>query len=194
MDYLAGQSVALVKEIKPAAEVITELLEDARRILSTLTMERDAAAARARVLNDLPNRLSARTALKRQTGIQCVRGGSQQVGNPGLEFGDYDPDAERIGLQAAKAIGVAQKKRVPIAIDKAALAESSALVTADVACRLSSNQTMLVRLSMPSFDLCLPGKQRCWPRCDRYIIVANLRKLYGSFQLRKRLKISTMEV
>jgi len=186
MDYLAGQSVGLVKEIKPAAEVITELLEDARRILSTLTMERDAAAARARVLNDLPNRLSARTALKRQTGIQCVRGGSQQVGNPGLEFGDYDPDAERIGLQAAKAIGVAQKKRVPIAIDKAALAESSALV--------SSNQTMLVRLSMPSFDLCLPGKQRCWPRCDRYIIVANLRKLYGSFQLRKRLKISTMEV
>jgi hypothetical protein len=58
MDYLAGQSVGLVKEIKPAAEVITELLEDARRILATLTMERDAAAARARVLNDLPNRLS----------------------------------------------------------------------------------------------------------------------------------------
>ena len=43
MDYLAGQSVGLVKEMKPAAEVITELLEDARGILSTLTMERDAA-------------------------------------------------------------------------------------------------------------------------------------------------------
>ena len=42
MDYLAGQSVGLVKEMKPAAEVITELLEDARGILSTLTMERDA--------------------------------------------------------------------------------------------------------------------------------------------------------
>jgi len=39
MDYLAGQGVGLVKEIKPAAEVIGEFLEGARRILSTLAME-----------------------------------------------------------------------------------------------------------------------------------------------------------
>ena len=39
MDYLAGQGVGLVNEIKPAAEVIRELLEGARHILSTLTVE-----------------------------------------------------------------------------------------------------------------------------------------------------------
>jgi nitronate monooxygenase len=39
MDYLAGQGVGLVNEIKPAAEVIGEFLEGARRILSTLAME-----------------------------------------------------------------------------------------------------------------------------------------------------------
>jgi len=39
MDYLAGQGVGLVKEMKPAAEVVRELLEGARHILSTLTTE-----------------------------------------------------------------------------------------------------------------------------------------------------------
>ena len=39
MDYLAGQSVGLVKEMKPAAEVVREFLEGARHILSTLTTD-----------------------------------------------------------------------------------------------------------------------------------------------------------
>jgi len=39
MDYLAGQGVGLVNEIKPAAEVVSELVEGARHILSTLTTE-----------------------------------------------------------------------------------------------------------------------------------------------------------
>ena len=43
MDYLAGQGVGLVHEIKPATEVIGEFLEGARHILSTFTMERDGA-------------------------------------------------------------------------------------------------------------------------------------------------------
>jgi NAD(P)H-dependent flavin oxidoreductase YrpB (nitropropane dioxygenase family) len=37
MDYLAGQSVGLVKEVKPAAEIVREFLEGARQILSRLT-------------------------------------------------------------------------------------------------------------------------------------------------------------
>jgi nitronate monooxygenase len=36
MDYLAGQSVGLVKEMKPAADVVRELVEDATHILSSL--------------------------------------------------------------------------------------------------------------------------------------------------------------
>jgi nitronate monooxygenase len=36
MDYLAGQGVGLVKEMKPAAEVVREFLEGARDILSRL--------------------------------------------------------------------------------------------------------------------------------------------------------------
>lgn len=39
MDYLAGQGVGLVKEMNPAAEVVRELLEGARHILSTLKIE-----------------------------------------------------------------------------------------------------------------------------------------------------------
>jgi NAD(P)H-dependent flavin oxidoreductase YrpB (nitropropane dioxygenase family) len=39
MDYLAGQSVGLVKEVKPAAEVVKEFLEGARHVLSALTTE-----------------------------------------------------------------------------------------------------------------------------------------------------------
>ena len=39
MDYLAGQSVGLVKEMKPAVEVVREFLEGARHILSTLTTD-----------------------------------------------------------------------------------------------------------------------------------------------------------
>ncbi len=39
MDYLAGQGVGLVKEMKPAAEVVREFVEGARRILSALTTE-----------------------------------------------------------------------------------------------------------------------------------------------------------
>jgi NAD(P)H-dependent flavin oxidoreductase YrpB (nitropropane dioxygenase family) len=39
MDFLAGQSVGLVKEMRPAAEVVSELVEGARRILSSLTAE-----------------------------------------------------------------------------------------------------------------------------------------------------------
>src|SRR5256712_777599 len=39
MDFLAGQSVGLVKQIKPAAEVIRELVEGARHILSQLYTE-----------------------------------------------------------------------------------------------------------------------------------------------------------
>jgi nitronate monooxygenase len=39
MDFLAGQSVGLVKEIKPAAEVVREFVEGARHILSQLTTE-----------------------------------------------------------------------------------------------------------------------------------------------------------
>lgn len=35
MDFLAGQGVGLVTDIKPAAEVVTELVEGAHRILST---------------------------------------------------------------------------------------------------------------------------------------------------------------
>lgn len=38
MDFLAGQSVGLVKEIKPAAEVIREFVEGARQILLQLAM------------------------------------------------------------------------------------------------------------------------------------------------------------
>ena len=34
MDLLAGQSVGLVREMKPAAEIIAEIIEDARRIVS----------------------------------------------------------------------------------------------------------------------------------------------------------------
>ena len=96
---------------------------------------------------------------------------------------DYDPDAERIGLQAAEAIGVeprrvlktlmaevhgktarmmrptdaerltgyhvggispfAQKKRVPVAIDEAAMSEKSIFL----------NGGQRGRLSVPSFDL-----------------------------------------
>ena len=41
MDFLAGQGVGLVKEIKPAAEVVRDFLEGARHILSTLTTESD---------------------------------------------------------------------------------------------------------------------------------------------------------
>jgi len=37
MDFLAGQGVGLVKGIKPAAEVVTELLDGARHILATLS-------------------------------------------------------------------------------------------------------------------------------------------------------------
>jgi NAD(P)H-dependent flavin oxidoreductase YrpB (nitropropane dioxygenase family) len=36
MDFLAGQSVGLVQEIKPAVEVVRELAEGARHILSRL--------------------------------------------------------------------------------------------------------------------------------------------------------------
>lgn len=39
MDFLAGQSVGLVKEIKPVAEVVREFIEGARHILSQLTTE-----------------------------------------------------------------------------------------------------------------------------------------------------------
>jgi len=39
MDYLAGQGVGLVKEVKPAAEVVRELLDGARQILSMLSTE-----------------------------------------------------------------------------------------------------------------------------------------------------------
>jgi hypothetical protein len=39
IDYVAGQDVGLVKEMKPAAESVRELLEGARHIPSTLTME-----------------------------------------------------------------------------------------------------------------------------------------------------------
>ena len=39
MDFLAGQGVGLVTEIKPAAEVIREFVEGARHILSQLTTE-----------------------------------------------------------------------------------------------------------------------------------------------------------
>jgi NAD(P)H-dependent flavin oxidoreductase YrpB (nitropropane dioxygenase family) len=39
MDFLAGQGVGLVKEMKPAAEVVREFVEGARHILSTLTAE-----------------------------------------------------------------------------------------------------------------------------------------------------------
>ena len=39
MDFLAGQSVGLVKEIKSAAEVIREFVEGARHILSQLAKE-----------------------------------------------------------------------------------------------------------------------------------------------------------
>ena len=41
MDFLAGQGVGLVKEIKPAAEVVRDFLGGARHILSTLTTESD---------------------------------------------------------------------------------------------------------------------------------------------------------
>ena len=39
MDFLAGQGVGLVKEIKSTAEVVREFVEGARRILSQLTIE-----------------------------------------------------------------------------------------------------------------------------------------------------------
>ena len=39
MDFLAGQSAGLVTEIKPAAEVVREIVEGARRILSRLAAE-----------------------------------------------------------------------------------------------------------------------------------------------------------
>ena len=39
MDFLAGQSIGLVQEQKPAAEVVRELVEGARHILSQLTTE-----------------------------------------------------------------------------------------------------------------------------------------------------------
>jgi hypothetical protein len=39
MDYLAGQGVGLVQEMKPAAEVVREFLEGAHHILSMLTTE-----------------------------------------------------------------------------------------------------------------------------------------------------------
>ena len=39
MDYLAGQGVGLVNDMKPAAEVVGEFLEGAHHILSTLTAE-----------------------------------------------------------------------------------------------------------------------------------------------------------
>jgi NAD(P)H-dependent flavin oxidoreductase YrpB (nitropropane dioxygenase family) len=41
MDYLAGQGVGLVNEIRPAADVVRELVEGARHILSTFTVEPD---------------------------------------------------------------------------------------------------------------------------------------------------------
>jgi len=36
MDYLAGQGVGLVRQIKPAAEVVREFIEGAHHIVSTL--------------------------------------------------------------------------------------------------------------------------------------------------------------
>lgn len=39
MNFLAGQSAALVKEGKPAAEVIRELVEGAQQILSQLAAD-----------------------------------------------------------------------------------------------------------------------------------------------------------
>jgi enoyl-[acyl-carrier protein] reductase II len=41
MDYLAGQGVGLVNEIKPAAEVVREFMEGARLVPSTLTTDPD---------------------------------------------------------------------------------------------------------------------------------------------------------
>jgi hypothetical protein len=41
MDYLAGQGVGLVNDIRPAADVVRELVEGARHILSTLTAAQD---------------------------------------------------------------------------------------------------------------------------------------------------------
>ena len=36
MDYLAGHSVGLVRDIKPAAEIVREIVEGARTILTNL--------------------------------------------------------------------------------------------------------------------------------------------------------------
>ena len=36
MDFLAGQGVGLVQEIKPAADVVRELVDGAQRLLSRL--------------------------------------------------------------------------------------------------------------------------------------------------------------
>ena len=36
MDFLAGQGVGLVNEIRPAADVVREMMDGARRILATL--------------------------------------------------------------------------------------------------------------------------------------------------------------
>lgn len=41
MDYLAGQGVGLVNEIKPAADVVKEFMEGARAILSSFTTDPD---------------------------------------------------------------------------------------------------------------------------------------------------------
>jgi len=46
MDFLAGQSVGLVTEIKPAGDVVRELVDRARHILSRLADDRDASPAR----------------------------------------------------------------------------------------------------------------------------------------------------
>jgi nitronate monooxygenase len=37
MDFLAGQSVGLVREIKPAAEIVREIVSEAARILTQRT-------------------------------------------------------------------------------------------------------------------------------------------------------------
>ena len=40
MDLLAGQGVCLVCEIKPVEEIVRELVDDAREIISRLSQQR----------------------------------------------------------------------------------------------------------------------------------------------------------
>jgi NAD(P)H-dependent flavin oxidoreductase YrpB (nitropropane dioxygenase family) len=40
MDLLAGQGVGLICEIKPAEEIVRELVDDAREIISRLSQQR----------------------------------------------------------------------------------------------------------------------------------------------------------